>query len=350
MKYLLLYDSRLKKSDVMLSDWAKARATFTLKSCSFTKAPTYIQPDGDTAIDPVWLTAKGTGYDGIVAYTKGDMLKGMWGTHIKRKPSIVQTEHHKGLYREYKDGIFKEAKKKTLYPQPEYTLDHELMHSFNWLWGRTDTLHAEVLAGRYDTYKASFPINNNTMEIIQKPTPNQTKGRGTQKPEIIVIHIMDGTLAGTDSWFASSTSGVSSHYGIGKGGDVHQYVKEADTAWANGRVQNPTYKLYKPNINPNAYSISIEHEGTGTTVWSKEMKQTSANLIREIAERWNIPIDRDHVIAHYQIFSPKSQCPDKDHKIVDELVALAGAEAPKPPLTSYSDGELLEELRKRLST
>src|SRR5688572_22484366 len=133
MRFLLLYDSRLKKSDVQLSDWAKARASFTLKSCSFTKAPTYTQPDGDTAIDPVWLTTKGKEYDGIIAYLKGDMLKGMRGTHIKRKPSIVQTEHHKGIYMEYVDGFFKETKKKTPYPQPEYTLDHELTHSFNWL-------------------------------------------------------------------------------------------------------------------------------------------------------------------------------------------------------------------------
>lgn len=346
MKYLLLYDSRLKKSDVMLSDWAKARASFTFKSCDFKKAPTYKQPDGDIAIDPVWLEEKGTGYDGIVAYVKGDMLKGMRGTHIKRKPSIVQTEHHPKTYLEYKDGIFKETKKKTKYPQPQYTLDHELKHSFNWLWGRADTLHAEILAGRYDTYHDTFPLNNNTMEIIQKPTPNQTAGRGGQRPEILVVHVMEGTLLGTDSWFASAASQVSAHYGIGKGGEVHQYVKEADTAWANGRVENPSFKLHKPGVNPNSYSISIEHEGTGTSVWSKEMKQASVNLIKEIAGRWNIPIDRDHVIAHYQIYSAKPNCPDKAHKIVDELVALA---AEKPPI-SYTDEELLDELRRRLST
>lgn len=321
MKYLILYDSRLKKSDVMLSDWAKARASFTFESCSFTKAPTYKQPDGDTAIDPVWLERKG--WDGIVAYVKGDVLKGMRGTHIKRHPSIIQVEHHAKTYLEYKDGIFKETKKKTPYPQPKYTLNHELMHSFNWLAGRPDTLHAEILEGRYDQYKESFPINQKTMEIIQKPTPNQTAGRGTQKPEVIVLHVMDGTLTGTDFWFASSESQVSAHYGIGKDGEVHQYVKEENQAWANGRVQNPSFKLYKPNVNPNSYTISIEHEGTATSVWPKEMKEASAKLIKEIAERWNIPIDRDHVIAHYQVFSKKPNCPDKAHKIVDEIVEMA---------------------------
>lgn len=357
MKYLVLYDSRLKKSDVALSKWAKDRASFTLKSCDFKKAPMYTQADGDRAIEPSWLEAKGKGYDGIVAYTKGDVLKGMWGTHLKRHPSIVQVEHHKGTYRDYV-GIppfceFKETTKKTKYPQPEYTLDHELMHSFNWVWGRFDTLHTQIALGRYDTYKATFPVAPNQQDetdVVQKPTPHFRVGRDAYHPEVIVIHIMDGTLAGTDSWFASSQSQVSAHYGVGKKGEIHQYVKEADTAWANGRVLKPTFKLYKPNVNPNLYSVSIEHEGTATSLWSDEMKNTSAKLIAEIAERWNIPIDRDHVIGHYQIYSAKPDCPAKDKKIIDELVALAveNSGGPCKPLTSYTNDELLEELRKRL--
>ncbi len=60
------------------------------------------------------------------------------------------------------------------------------------------------------------------MEIIQKKSPNFWVGRKGYRPEAIVIHIMDGTLVGTDSWFANHTSQVSSHYGIGKNGEVHQ--------------------------------------------------------------------------------------------------------------------------------
>jgi N-acetyl-anhydromuramyl-L-alanine amidase AmpD len=41
---------------------------------------------------------------------------------------------------------------------------------------------------------------------------------------------MDGTLAGTDAWFTNPASQVSAQYGIGKNGEVHQYVKEEDTA------------------------------------------------------------------------------------------------------------------------
>jgi N-acetyl-anhydromuramyl-L-alanine amidase AmpD len=74
------------------------------------------------------------------------------------------------------------------------------------------------------------------MEIIQKKSPNFWVGRKGYRPEAIVIHIMDGTLIGTDSWFANHTSQVSAHYGIGKNGEIHQYVQENDTACTRVRV------------------------------------------------------------------------------------------------------------------
>lgn len=162
-----------------------------------------------------------------------------------------------------------------------------------------------------------------TSQKIFKPSPNFWSGRKGYKPEAIVIHIMDGTLAGTDAWFANSESQVSAHFGIGKNGEVHQYVKEEDTAWHAGRVDNPDWKLIKSNVNPNLYTIGIEHEGRSDAVWTGAMKQASAELIREVCERWDIPIDRAHIIGHYQIFSKKPDCPAKNKQIIDELVALA---------------------------
>ena len=161
------------------------------------------------------------------------------------------------------------------------------------------------------------------MNIIQKKSPNFWTGRKGYRPEGVVIHIMDGTLVGTDSWFANPASLVSSHYGIGRTGEVHQYVKEEDTAWHAGRVDAPIWKLVKPNINPNLYTIGIEHEGKPDDVWTDVMKQSSGELIREICQRWQIPIDRNHIVGHFEIFSKKPNCPARDKKIIDELVALA---------------------------
>jgi len=166
--------------------------------------------------------------------------------------------------------------------------------------------------------------------IIQKSCPNFRAGRvsgsTTYKPELVVIHIMDGSLSGTDSWFNNPASQVSAHYGIGKTGEVHQYVKEADQAWHAGVVSKPSFKLYKGTaINPNLYTIGIEHEGKPleNDVWPAAMKNASAQLIADICTRWNIPIDRDHIIGHYQIRDTKPNCPAINKGIIDELVAMA---------------------------
>ena len=180
------------------------------------------------------------------------------------------------------------------------------------------------------------------MNIIQKKSPNFWAGRKGYRPEGVVIHIMDGTLVGTDSWFANPASLVSSHYGIGRTGEVHQYVKEEDTAWHAGRVDAPVWKLIKPNINPNLYTVGIEHEGKPDDVWTDAMKQSSAALIREICQRWQIPIDRNHIVGHFEIFSKKPNCPARDKKIIDELVALAGGQ----PVQTSHPSQVEEGVRK----
>lgn len=169
------------------------------------------------------------------------------------------------------------------------------------------------------------------MNIIQKSCPNFKPGRQGYKPEIIFIHIMEGSLASTDSWFSNTASQVSSHYGVGLNGEVHQYVQEIDTAWTQGYHQGATFKLHKPGINPNLYGISIEHEGTDLSRASEDQLNASASLIRAIASHWNIPIDRDHIVGHYEV-DPirKPNCPSTDKSILDKLVARArGAETPK---------------------
>ena len=165
------------------------------------------------------------------------------------------------------------------------------------------------------------------MNIINVISPNFTQGRKNYKPEAIVIHIMAGTLPGTDNWFATSQSSVSAHYGIGREGNIHAYVSETNTAWHTGRVNNPSWGLIKPAgnglyINPNYYTIGIEHEGSEDSEWTPEMYETSAALIRDICARWSIPLDRNHIIGHHEIFSLKT-CPG--HKVdLNKLITLAG--------------------------
>lgn len=175
--------------------------------------------------------------------------------------------------------------------------------------------------------------------MIQKPSPNFNPGRSTHVPEAIVIHIMEGTLSGTDSWFASPTSQVSAHYGVGVTGEIHQYVKESDTAWHAGQIVPPTQWDFLGHgaLNPNLYTIGIEHEGHATDIWPDAQKKASAALIKDICSRYSIPLDREHIVGHYQIKGTKPNCPAVDKGIIDELIALAKVGSPLPDLNSVRD-------------
>ncbi|MFI4934996.1 MAG: N-acetylmuramoyl-L-alanine amidase [Caulobacterales bacterium] len=148
------------------------------------------------------------------------------------------------------------------------------------------------------------------------------------QPEAVVIHIMDGFLTGTDNWFNDPKAKVSAHYGVGKDGTVHQYVKETDTAFHAGIVDRPSWPLIKPKVNPNFYTIGVEHEGFDAVPypWPAPQLAASLALVAQIADRWNIARDADHIIPHHQIRFAKT-CPGEHFDQADYVARLAGAAA-----------------------
>lgn len=161
-------------------------------------------------------------------------------------------------------------------------------------------------------------------------------GRNGRRPEAIVIHVMDGSLAGTDAWFNNPASRVSAHYGVGKDGQVHQYVRETDAAFHVGTVDRPTWPGIRREqgklINPNLYTIGIEHEGRGASLalWPSRMRAASLALAADIARRWNIPIDDLHIIPHSAIRRGKPDCPGKGIDFDAYVLELRGLIAPAP--------------------
>jgi N-acetylmuramoyl-L-alanine amidase len=146
------------------------------------------------------------------------------------------------------------------------------------------------------------------------------QGRHGFEPKAIVIHIIVGSLQSAGLTFRDPHSSVSAHYGVGKSGSVHQFVQETDTAFHAGIVVRPTWKLIDPAVNPNFYTVGIEHEGQPQDVWPDVQYRTSAALVREIAGRWKIPLDRDHIIMHREIRASKT-CPGSAD--VDRIVREA---------------------------
>jgi hypothetical protein len=170
---------------------------------------------------------------------------------------------------------------------------------------------------------------------------NFAHGRTGPYPiDVIVIHVEEGSEEATESWFGNDASDVSANYGNDEQGNIEMFVREEDTAWAQGRVNKPTAKivLARPDANPNSYCISIEHEGNGKEPLTAAQKLSTVALIQDICARRNIPIDRDHIIGHHEIYSLKT-CPGAID--VTELVQLAkGIQAgniiTNPPRIVYS--------------
>lgn len=163
------------------------------------------------------------------------------------------------------------------------------------------------------------------MNAIWKGSRHFTRGRRGYRPEAVVVHIMEGTLRGTDAWFNDAASKVSAHYGVGGDGTVHQYVREADQAWHAGRSWTPTWSGHRAGVNPNLYTIGIEHEGRGDDAWPVAMYEASAALIKEVCLRWNIAIDRQHIVGHREIYARKT-CPGSEVDLA-RLVSLANGAA-----------------------
>lgn len=120
-------------------------------------------------------------------------------------------------------------------------------------------------------------------------SPNYSNGRSTY--EFVVIHTMQGSYAGSRSWFLNTSAQVSSHYLVrSSDGEVTQMVEHADTAWHA--------QCY------NSRSIGIEHEGyvQDPARWYTDAMYTeSAKLTRYIADRHGIPKTRTRIIGHAEV-------------------------------------------------
>lgn len=125
-------------------------------------------------------------------------------------------------------------------------------------------------------------------------TSNYRVGR-TAAISTIVIHVTQGSYAGTISWFKNPSSQVSAHYVLrSSDGQVTQMVAEKDTAW-HVRSANP-------------YTIGLEHEGfvDNPSWFTDAMYRSSAAVTKNIAERRGIPKDRAHIKGH-------NEMPNNDH-------------------------------------
>jgi hypothetical protein len=87
---------------------------------------------------------------------------------------------------------------------------------------------------------------------------------------------MQGTLAGTDSWFRNPKAQASAHFGTGKDGTLYQWVDTASKAWAQEAG--------------NSVAISVENEGDSGQSLTPQQVATLGKLLAWCHAEYGIPL------------------------------------------------------------
>ncbi len=147
-----------------------------------------------------------------------------------------------------------------------------------------DALHGEVPPAADEA--PEYPL---AAAYVPADSSNYTAG-GITNVQYIVVHTMQGSYAGSISWFQNPTSDVSAHFCMrAEDGEITQMVHLADRAWHVG--------------NSNSLAIGIEHEGfvDDASWYTWAMYARSAELARWLADHHGLPLDRDHIVGHVEL-------------------------------------------------
>ncbi len=123
-------------------------------------------------------------------------------------------------------------------------------------------------------------------------------GRGAGQIESVVIHVTQGSYASAVDWFQTPGSEVSAHYVVrASDGQVAQCVDDANIAWHAGSWP------------ANRRSIGVEHEGyfDDPTWFTARMYRSSAMLVAYLCWWYGIPMDRGHILGHFEV--SYTECP-----------------------------------------
>jgi hypothetical protein len=149
------------------------------------------------------------------------------------------------------------------------------------------TLDCRFVPAAYDWASTDHSDPNNYGNY--DPANRPSDGDGIQ---YIIIHDTESAYDAAIQAFQNPSNQASTNYVIGSAGQVTQMVSNSDLSWD---VANWT---------ANQHSISIEHAGyatKGASSYTSAMYQSSAALVRYLAAKYHIPLDRQHIIAHEDV-------------------------------------------------
>lgn len=190
-----------------------------------------------------------------------------------------------------------------------------------------------------------MPVTKPAWTFVGTGGVNIWVGRRLQ-PIAIVAHIMEGTLAGCDSWFSNPAAQASANFGVGKNGTIHCYVDPdgKDAPYANGNLAGPDAAVQAlvtqmHGTNPNYWSLSIEHEGHSGEALTTAQLDASGHLAAWLCQHFGIPADENHLLGHYEFDSvTRAGCPGWDRNgwlawegAISHYLGGVPAPVPTPP-------------------
>lgn len=134
-----------------------------------------------------------------------------------------------------------------------------------------------------------LPAGSNNYTLANRPISSPVNK--------IIIHVTQGSWSSAINWFEDPNAQASSHYVVRSAdGVIGQSVLEKDIAWHAGNW------LY------NQSSIGIEHEGyfDNPSWFTDTMFRSSAQLSAYLVNKYQIPIDRAHIIGHNEVPDPNN--------------------------------------------
>ncbi|MNV08549.1 N-acetylmuramoyl-L-alanine amidase AmiD precursor [compost metagenome] len=146
----------------------------------------------------------------------------------------------------------------------------------------------------------STPVRNPLAQWV--PSPNHN----ARSPVIIVLHHteQDSVQESLDTLRSANSGGkVSSHYLVGRDGDLYQLVADSERAWhaGGGRWGSIT--------DLNSASLGIEIDNNGDSPFTQPQIDTLLRLLGDLCTRYNIP--RNQIIGHADLAPTRKADPSR---------------------------------------
>ncbi|MGW7408823.1 N-acetylmuramoyl-L-alanine amidase [Streptomyces sp. NPDC054833] len=156
----------------------------------------------------------------------------------------------------------------------------ELSH----LWWRLPGVEKSRVEGAVDFRGARW--------VAASPANYRRADRPDDYPiDRVVIHVTQSDYKTAVKVFQDPAHKAAAHYIVRKDGRVTQLIRELDVAFHAG------------NRDYNERSVGIEHEGfvERASSFTDAMYASSARLTAAICRRYDIPVDREHIIGHVEV-------------------------------------------------